>query len=314
MARIVPIQYTDHLTGVEKRFIINDIVCVGFSIINENVLSVLFALHQDLFDHYQYMNINLELKEPKELEKFKASGMYIKDIQKDQENGLKLKDLTKYLKPNNLYTSDLNFDYDEEKNFYIAKGIRATGKNISEIQEYQIGFSEYIQFMLFLQFISQSTMNSSMFLDDSLKNVRVLHATSCKLDGTVIVDTINKTRSGKTIQRVISHYTIHGGPTKMRVNYSYSTTSFPKNVVLREPMIYKQYDAEFGKDPYVTCCIPVLKKDQILVVVIDRKKKSSDVIRMDKELYQYTNFISTENYIFCGNEETEESETPHVKF
>ena len=315
MAKIIPIKYTEdtyHTLGT--RFIINDIMCVGYSIVNDTILSVLFALHQDLFDKYAYCNMNIELKTPMEEKIFRKSGMYIKDIQKDQENALRLKEITQHLNSSNLYTTDFNFSYNEDGRFYIAKGMRNTGKGMGEIQEYQIGNSEYIQIMIFIQFLSISMMNSSMFLDDSLKNINIIPAIHSKLDGSVIIEVTNN-KTHRNFFKVMSHYTFQCGPTSFRVNYVYNTPTKPSKI-LREPLVSKQYEAEFKDDLYVTCTIPEIGRDQILVIVVNQKKKSTTVIRLNKELYEMTNLKDNEHYIFYDGIESANPNpvVPHIKF
>lgn len=313
MARTIPISYTENYTTKDTRFIINDIICVGYSIVNPHTISMLFAIHQDLFDKYEYLNMNVEVDSDVEKQRYRSTGLYIKDMQDDPEAKLQLQNITKYLTQSNLYTTDFNFERNENDKFYITKGIRNTGKNLGEVQEYQIDNSMYIQIRLFIEFLSQGTLNNVIFLDDSLKNVTSITPLFCKLDGT-IVEEIVRSNGVSTFRKVISHYTFQAGPTEYKINYSFNTS---KKITqsLREPMTHKQYEAQYGKDPYVTCTLDDLKNDLVLVVVVNDIKKETIVIRLDKDLYDNTNLKDPEHYIFYnGIEVSAPNVVPHIKF
>ena len=315
MSRIIPIKYPSSYTTLEKRFIINDIICVGYSIIDDFNISVLFAIHQDLFDKYEYINININIDNNAELRRFRNTGMYIKDLQKDRNNNLKIQDMCRYLTSSNLYTTDLDFerfDFDDSGAlFYLIKGIRNTGKDIGVVQEYSIHNSVYIQLRMFKEFLKSCILSNKMFFDDALKNVSSITPTHCKLDGTAEIK-ITK-RGGSSYYKYISHYTIHSGPTTFKLNYQINSLQRVEKAI-REPMIVEQYDAQYGKDSKVTCTLYEDSTDKVLVVIVDDKKKKTTVIELSNDLYKFTNFKDMYNYIFYSIDSVTDTTVPHIKF
>jgi hypothetical protein len=312
---MIPVSYKEWTVTKDKKFIINDVICVGYSIVDDYTISILFAIHQDLFDKYSYINANIQIDTPSEISKFRQSGMYIKDIQSDPEESLKLKDICKYLNTSNLYTTDFNFVYDKEKDYYTIKGVKSIGKNQCEIQEYMINKSVYIQLRIFLEFLKNNCLGNSMFFDESLKSVSFITADSVKLDGTIVEDMKKVIDNRRTFFKITSHYTVHSGPTKFRFNYS--CNKFEKiTKSLREPMVYKQYFAEFNDDLYVTCTLHNLDTDTLLVILSDTSSehKHTTVIRLSKELYELTNLKEPDNYIFYDINTVSINFVPHVKF
>ena len=306
-------------TYKNKRFIINDIVCIGYSIIDNLRVSILFAIHQDLFDKYEYMNINVTLDNEEEMKMFveRNKHKYIEDMKKDPASHKKLKALCQHMTSSNLYRVDLDFKYLPEKKFYVMKGIRNTGKDLSEIQEYQINDSIYIQLRLFkehllnIRFIS----NDDIFNNIYYKIIKYHTAIYSKLDGTKV----DKTTSGPRLMgeeeyplvQYTSHYTFQCGKyDTIKANYFIISST---NKQIREPMDNGQYGLQFAKDPSIK---HILRDDnEVILLIQDPRLTQTDAVRIKKNLLEFTNFIDPENYIFIDPENPiVEPVIPHLKF
>ena len=278
----------------DKSFIINDIICVGYNIVNETIISILFGLHQDLYDRYAYISLEVELEYKRELELYRKSGMYIEDLKKDKREREKINTITSRLRSNNLYNVDFTFsDKDGSTNYYM-QGSRNIDKNKREIQNYLINDSIYIQIRLFKELLLNGhTINNNIFFDNKLKRISYYTVVFSKLDGTIA------RHISDNQYKIISHYTFQCGKYGIfKVNYDFDTDKVDIKSI-REPLTEYQFEMQYGKDKYVDAIL--YDNDNVLLIVFDSDKTITNIIRLRQELWKYTNFKNVYNYIFYNN-------------
>lgn len=280
---------TDESIVSRDKFIINQMLPVVIRKASENHYMILFLCTQSSDDEKIYLQMSINADNIKDKEFLDSHSLNIEVIRTNLNRLQMYSDMIEDITDSNVYVTDLMMEESEEFKFhYKSMGIRTVDKEYASVVDLYITRDVYIQInMFFIHFMAKDITAESVFMSKKYHKVEFVSIDHIKLDASYH-DIKNDI--------VFNHYTVGCGPTIFKFNYISPHIKLRK---LKNPMIDIHYSVFYGKDFVMSDMIYDSKRDCLYLIYeetdsITNKFKCTKALRLNKEIYEKSNFMNIE--------------------
>lgn len=268
----------------QQRFIINDILLIRISKINDEFYKFLFLAHQDFRDEYIYLQTIIEIEDAMEQAKFDLMYKYYND-ESTKESVTKL--ISK-LSSDNLFSCDLSMKLNNEfPLYYKSNGIRKVDDKHICVRELYFSRDSFVKVNIFIKDLLMFYINYKIFNDPKYTNMDFVKIELVKYNGTKqdLLKTIYcKSPEDLEDRKYTSHYTMNCGPSQFVLNFE---CILEKDKQLINPLDKDIYNANYQQDVLVE---NLFLHDDVLYLLYE-KEDSVTILKLTEDLYDHTNFV-----------------------
>lgn len=276
-----------------KEFFINELVPLIIKPMKQNIFGILFKGTQDVTENSLYFNSMIVSQDEDEDAMLNNCLLSMNSISKNAERSNMYKDITKDMRPNNMYNCGFNMtECEDKRKYFTCKAYRNTTSMIETpipmVEELTLYVPRevWVQLNLFYLRLNELAPTPEMvFIDPTLKQVEFIDINHIKL---------NATWSEIGSKVVMCNYTIGRGPTQFSFNYMAPRLDAEKKV--RNIVNKDVYASFYSNDPMIGDIIYDPHGDKVYLIYIridpvTDKYKDTKILRLSKEFYERSNFV-----------------------
>lgn len=262
----------------QQRFIINDILPIKLSKINDEFYKFLFIAHQDFRDEYLYLQTIINVEDAVE----QAQIDFIYESYNDDSKKESIGKLISKLSKENMFSCDLTMESAPDfPLYYKSNGIRKVDDKHVCVRELYFSRDTFVKVNIFVRDLFSFFINNRIFTDPKYSNMNFVKIELLKYNGT---KEENWKLDARNQSKYTSHYTMNCGPTRFVMNFE---CVLEKGKQLINPLDKNIYNATYQQDPLIE---KLFLNDGILYLLFE-KEDSVTILRLSEDLYNHTNFV-----------------------
>lgn len=283
-----------------KTFIVNDIIPIAIYQNDTNSYSILFSMHQNLNDEVEYIRTVMAPNSKVDEGIFIDTSLNMMNLSttKDKRSKQLYQRIELIRNTAPIHYTDLYMkESDTNKGYYQGTAILSNHDKRYSVIDLYYSKEVYIRIKFFLYDIfNNRILNYGIFTDSHFMGITLADITSVKLDTSIRYRSNGNNMKHPTV--VKSHYTMKSGNQVFKMNYAIPETEVFSKKKLHAPTIESVYNKDFFNDYNISGVLYDNKEDTVEILYQKSDKDSYILLRLNKAIYNKTNFFNKYNRIY----------------